>query len=189
MSRGVLVFILLGSGSLFACSETEPLPQVLIDAGVDAGADAGGAVLSCDWEGSPGRPALTSDRLTGDGCNSCNCSEVGGVPYVSCTAALCPSGRPDVGPGADVVDFGPAVLRCQTHADCPELGFCHWDPGCGETEGWCARVWDLCDGSESYTATATTTDPVFCGCDDITYAQPDARCFDRAWSDRGACGQ
>ncbi len=146
------------------------------DAGTNAGPDQGVFICTLDKDGL--MVPLHAGQVSGDGCNECSCVSVSTAPsgYIAaCTAAGCA----DAGVGT------PSNRRCDTSADCPSSqSFCHFDAICGE-RGWCGAPQSRCRGTTNPPATAQTTEPVFCGCDGVTYVGEN--CYSRPWMHLGPC--
>ncbi len=131
---------------------------------VDGGAIDGGN-SACVWTGAnAGRPDLERGRISGDGCNECSCVESG----IACTQIGCREQR-----------------RCTTHAECGVASFCHFDPGCVETMGYCMVGQSRCSVDSNPVAPSGQTSNVICGCDGTTYEA--LKCFGVRWRDYGSC--
>lgn len=146
----------------------------------DPVADAGevendsGEVSECEWPARLERPPLERKRISGDGCNECECRSgtdgFGQPGGVSCTLKACT----------------PSVLRCTGQGECGETGFCHFDPGCTGEAGYCTQPQSACAREENLEASESEAEGVFCGCDDRTYRG--TRCIGRPWAGWGPCG-
>ena len=144
------------------------------DAGFDGGMDLGAFVCTFDKNGL--MVPMHERQATGDGCNDCRCEPDSNAPSgysVRCTAAGC-------------IDAGvPNSGRCDTSADCLSgQSFCHFDAICGE-RGWCGAPQSGCAAATNPVASPDTTEPVFCGCDGVTYVG--RNCYTLPWRHLGPC--
>ena len=139
--------LLIISCSSLGPSEEDSNPDLgSTDEEMSSGADAGNPDSgSCTWW-IEGRPALREGFASSDGCNECGCEFRFQELQFGCLTAFCENGP----------------HRCWSDSDCPNMGFCHFDPGCAaDNQGWCAVFGAKPVGPGS--------GPFFCGCDGTTF--------------------